>query len=148
MRPAAQAPGQCQSPCRARRPKPVRPCHRIGTSLASCSFCYFSGASVRDCVRRIRVVHKDAASGPAAPTSFGRGCTLKASPAQAQAISAWRSITFDLKSGSRCVLAWEPVASADVRVEGFRPGVMKLLGFGPEAVAERHPGSFAATRLA
>ncbi|HEY2257604.1 MAG TPA: CaiB/BaiF CoA-transferase family protein [Variovorax sp.] len=45
----------------------------------------------------------------------------------------------DLKSPQARDPIWQLLAHADVLVEGFRPGVMERLGFGPEAVAERNP---------
>ncbi|WP_213308507.1 CaiB/BaiF CoA transferase family protein [Paraburkholderia sacchari] len=50
-----------------------------------------------------------------------------------------RSVALDLKSESGRALAWDLLASADALIEGFRPGVMERLGFGPEAIAQRHP---------
>lgn len=50
-----------------------------------------------------------------------------------------RSIALDLKSAEGRKALWELVEQADVLVEGFRPGVMKRLGFGYEAAAERNP---------
>jgi alpha-methylacyl-CoA racemase len=50
-----------------------------------------------------------------------------------------RSVALDLKSDAGRALAWELLANADALIEGFRPGVMERLGFGPEAIAERHP---------
>ena len=49
------------------------------------------------------------------------------------------SIALDLKSDDGRAALWELVEQADVLVEGFRPGVMKRLGFGYEAAAERNP---------
>ncbi|PVX81167.1 CaiB/BaiF CoA transferase family protein [Paraburkholderia unamae] len=49
-----------------------------------------------------------------------------------------RSIALDLKSEAGRALAWEMLASADALIEGFRPGVMERLGFGPDEVAKRH----------
>jgi len=51
-----------------------------------------------------------------------------------------RSITLDLGHEQGKALAGELVAGADVLVEGFRPGVMERLGFGPEPCLERNPG--------
>lgn len=50
-----------------------------------------------------------------------------------------RSIALDLKSEEGRRIAWSLLASADMLIEGFRPGVMERLGFGPQEVAERAP---------
>ncbi len=51
-----------------------------------------------------------------------------------------KSIGVDLKhpEGVACVLRL--IESADVLIEGFRPGVMERLGLGPEVCLERNPG--------
>ncbi|MEQ6249272.1 CaiB/BaiF CoA-transferase family protein [Sulfitobacter sp. HNIBRBA3233] len=43
-----------------------------------------------------------------------------------------RSVVLNLKSGEGVAAAHDLVASADVLIEGFRPGVMERLGLGPE----------------
>ena len=50
-----------------------------------------------------------------------------------------KSIALDLKSEAGREAAWKLLESADALVEGFRPGVMERLGFGPEEVAKRAP---------
>jgi crotonobetainyl-CoA:carnitine CoA-transferase CaiB-like acyl-CoA transferase len=50
-----------------------------------------------------------------------------------------KSIVLDLKSEQGKARLWELLDGADVFVEGFRPGVMKRLGFDYEAVAARYP---------
>jgi alpha-methylacyl-CoA racemase len=50
-----------------------------------------------------------------------------------------RSIGVDLKSAEGVGLLLRLAESADVLVEGFRPGVAERLGFGPEICAERNP---------
>ena len=50
-----------------------------------------------------------------------------------------RSIALDLKSEADRQVAWTLIESADALIEGFRPGVMERLGFGPEAVETRNP---------
>lgn len=50
-----------------------------------------------------------------------------------------RSVALDLKSESGRAAAWDLIQSADALIEGFRPGVMERLGFGPDDVAARHP---------
>jgi alpha-methylacyl-CoA racemase len=49
-----------------------------------------------------------------------------------------RSIALDLKSEHGRNVAWALLLRADVLIEGFRPGVMERLGFGPDAVAARN----------
>ena len=48
-------------------------------------------------------------------------------------------ITLDLKSDSGTAALWDLIATADVFVEGFRPGVMARLGFDYAAVSARNP---------
>ena len=50
-----------------------------------------------------------------------------------------RSIALDLKSQAGRDAAWRLIESADALTEGFRPGVMERLGFGPTEVALRNP---------
>jgi alpha-methylacyl-CoA racemase len=50
-----------------------------------------------------------------------------------------RSIALDLKHPEACAVAWRLLEATDVLIEGFRPGVMERLGFGPEPVAARCP---------
>jgi crotonobetainyl-CoA:carnitine CoA-transferase CaiB-like acyl-CoA transferase len=50
-----------------------------------------------------------------------------------------KSIVLDLKSDDGKARLWDMIASADVFVEGFRPGVMKRLGFDYEAVSAANP---------
>jgi alpha-methylacyl-CoA racemase len=50
-----------------------------------------------------------------------------------------RSIGLNLKDPGAVGLLLRLVDSADVLVEGFRPGVTERLGFGPQACAERNP---------
>ena len=51
-----------------------------------------------------------------------------------------QSIVLDLKSDAGKARLWELIDAADVFVEGFRPGVMKRLGFDYDAVAACNPG--------
>src|SRR6266853_880518 len=51
-----------------------------------------------------------------------------------------RSIGVNLKDPAGVELLLKLLDSADVLVEGFRPGVTERLGFGPEVCAERNPG--------
>jgi alpha-methylacyl-CoA racemase len=50
-----------------------------------------------------------------------------------------RTVSLDLKADVDRVRLWDLLANADVLVEGFRPGVMEKLGFGPDEVAFRCP---------
>jgi alpha-methylacyl-CoA racemase len=50
------------------------------------------------------------------------------------------AIAVDLKSESGRDAVLDLIASADVLVEGFRPGVMEKLGLGPDACLARNPG--------
>ena len=50
-----------------------------------------------------------------------------------------KSIVLDLKSDGGKARLWALIDQADVFVEGFRPGVMKRLGFDYEAVSARAP---------
>jgi alpha-methylacyl-CoA racemase len=51
-----------------------------------------------------------------------------------------RSIGLNLKDPAGVELLLRLVESADVLVEGFRPGVTERLGFGPDVCAKRNPG--------
>jgi crotonobetainyl-CoA:carnitine CoA-transferase CaiB-like acyl-CoA transferase len=50
-----------------------------------------------------------------------------------------KSVALDLKSDQGRAALWRLIDSADVFVEGFRPGVMARLGFDYAAVAARNP---------
>lgn len=50
-----------------------------------------------------------------------------------------RSIALDLKSDAGRQVLWRLLDGADVFLEGFRPGVIKRLGFDYETVSARHP---------
>jgi alpha-methylacyl-CoA racemase len=50
-----------------------------------------------------------------------------------------RSVGLNLKDPAGVELLLRLAASADVLVEGFRPGVAERLGFGPQVCAERNP---------
>jgi len=50
-----------------------------------------------------------------------------------------RSIAVDLKSDEGVELVLRLIDSADVVIEGYRPGVMERLGLGPEVCLERNP---------
>lgn len=51
-----------------------------------------------------------------------------------------QALSLDLKSDEGRTQLWELLSDADVMIEGFRPGVMKRLGFDYEAVKQRNPG--------
>ena len=59
-------------------------------------------------------------------------------PANAVLQRGKRSIVLDLKSPDDLAIARDLVASSDVVIENFRPGVMDRLGLGPLATTERH----------
>ena len=50
-----------------------------------------------------------------------------------------KSVALDLKSDAGKARLWDMLETADIFVEGFRPGVMKRLGFDYDAVAARNP---------
>jgi CoA:oxalate CoA-transferase len=50
------------------------------------------------------------------------------------------SLALDLKSEPGRERLWSLLDSADIFIEGFRPGVIARLGFGYEAVKQRNPG--------
>jgi alpha-methylacyl-CoA racemase len=50
-----------------------------------------------------------------------------------------RSIAVDIKTEQGRQVVWSFLERADMLVEGFRPGVMERLGFGPEVVHDRLP---------
>ena len=50
-----------------------------------------------------------------------------------------RSIALDLKSADEIAILRQLVASADVLIEGFRPGVMERLGLGPDDCLALNP---------
>ena len=50
-----------------------------------------------------------------------------------------KSVTLDLKASEGLALAKRLIASADIFVENFKPGVATRLGLGPEALAEINP---------
>jgi crotonobetainyl-CoA:carnitine CoA-transferase CaiB-like acyl-CoA transferase len=50
-----------------------------------------------------------------------------------------KSIVLDLKNDAGKARLWDLIEDADVFVEGFRPGVMKRLGFDYAAVSARYP---------
>lgn len=51
-----------------------------------------------------------------------------------------RAVAIDLKHDEGKAVLWRLLAGADVFIEGFRPGVIKRLGFDYEAVSAREPG--------
>lgn len=51
-----------------------------------------------------------------------------------------QSIAVDLKHADGVALVADLATTADVLVEGFRPGTMERLGLGPQACMARHPG--------
>ncbi len=51
-----------------------------------------------------------------------------------------RAIVLDLKNAADKARLWQLIESADVFLEGFRPGVIERLGFAYPAAAARNPG--------
>ncbi len=71
--------------------------------------------------------------------SGGGGLTVL-SAGRADVVSRGRrSIAVDLKSPEGVEVVLRLVGSADVLIEGFRPGVMERLGLGPEVCLARNP---------
>ncbi len=70
----------------------------------------------------------------------GGGGLLALSDGRADVVSRGRrSIAIDLKSAAGVELVLSMVDSADVLIEGFRPGVMERLGLGPDVCLRRNP---------
>ena len=75
------------------------------------------------------------------------GDPARAMPPFADGVSIWfdalnhgkTCVALDLKTGAGAAALWELIDTADVLVEGFRPGAMARLGFDPAAVAARNP---------
>src|SRR5712691_2920498 len=74
------------------------------------------------------VIHVDPPGGPVWET-----------PANATWNRGKRSISLDLKQSGDLDVAQRLIASADVVIENFRPGVMDRLGLGPEASSASNP---------
>ncbi|MEC8424653.1 MAG: CaiB/BaiF CoA-transferase family protein, partial [Myxococcota bacterium] len=51
-----------------------------------------------------------------------------------------RSVALDLKTAEGRDAAWALLETADVLLEGFRPGVMERMGFAPASLQRRLPG--------
>lgn len=49
------------------------------------------------------------------------------------------TVTIDIRSDEGRAFCYDAVDKADVLIEGFRPGVMERLGFGPDVMCERNP---------
>jgi alpha-methylacyl-CoA racemase len=75
------------------------------------------------------------------PVSGGTSGLLAAlSAGRADVVSRGRrSIAVNLKSADGVELVLKLVGSADVLIEGYRPGVMERLGLGPDVCLERNP---------
>jgi len=65
--------------------------------------------------------------------------SAKANPADVNSRGK-RSVALNLKSDQGIEVALSLIASADVLIEGFRPGVMERMGLGPDACHEKNPG--------
>lgn len=64
----------------------------------------------------------------------GKGCSVNDVHARGR-----RAITLDLKSDEDKAACLQLLGSADVLIEGYRPGVMERLGLGPDVVRSRNP---------
>lgn len=85
----------------------------------------FAGTMLSDLGAEVLRLDRPGAPAPeAAPASLGRGR---------------RSVAIDLKHAAAASLVLRLVESADVLVEGFRPGVCERLGIGPNRCLERNP---------
>ncbi|MHA4837940.1 CaiB/BaiF CoA transferase family protein [Sphingopyxis sp. MSC1_008] len=49
------------------------------------------------------------------------------------------AVTIDIRSDEGRAFCYDAADKADVLIEGFRPGVMERLGFGPDILCERNP---------
>jgi alpha-methylacyl-CoA racemase len=75
------------------------------------------------------------------PSSVAGAATLVGGEATADPLSRGRrSIGLNLKDPAGVEVLLRLIESADVLVEGFRPGVTERLGFGPDTCLERNPG--------
>jgi alpha-methylacyl-CoA racemase len=74
------------------------------------------------------------------PSSVAGAATLVGGEATADPLSRGRrSIGLNLKDPAGVHVLLRLIESADVLVEGFRPGVAERLGFGPDTCLERNP---------
>jgi alpha-methylacyl-CoA racemase len=63
-----------------------------------------------------------------------------APPARLEVVNRGRrSIALDLKNPEAVAAALRLIDQADILIEGFRPGVMERLGFGPDVCLQRNP---------
>jgi alpha-methylacyl-CoA racemase len=86
--------------------------------------CPFAGMMLADMGADVVVIHRIEDAAAQEPADEHRGK---------------RSIALDLKQPPARDVAWGLLERADALIEGFRPGVMERLGFGPDAVAARCP---------
>lgn len=85
----------------------------------------FAGLMLADMGAEVIVIDRVADARPGAPRLFSQ--------------RGKRSIALDLKNEAARAVAWQLIESADALIEGFRPGVMERLGFGPQDAAARNP---------
>src|SRR5260370_5474732 len=78
----------------------------------------------------LRIDRKD---GAAVARAMGMDC------AKASGNGGRPSVALDLKNPQAVAVLLELLKSADVLIEGFRPGVMEGLGLGPQVCLERNP---------
>ncbi len=71
--------------------------------------------------------------------SGARGGSPRGAPAYQISSRGRRSVVLDLKNSDDVETALRLVEKADALVEGFRPGVMELLGLGPDVALARNP---------
>lgn len=70
-----------------------------------------------------------------------RGDPARHSPELFRRVNAGKeAVRLDLSDPADIERCWALLATADVVLEGFRPGKLAKLGFGAEAVRARHPG--------
>ncbi len=77
-----------------------------------------------------------------------KGDDLRKYGSQKGGMSGWfananggkRSIGLDLQSDAGSDVMWKLIDDADVFIQGFRPGAVARLGFGPDVALERNPG--------
>jgi alpha-methylacyl-CoA racemase len=80
------------------------------------------------------VIRIDRKSAPGAPNPFPMLGTKYDVMARGR-----RSLALDLKQPAACEVVLKMIESADILIEGFRPGVMERLGLGPQQCKDRNP---------
>lgn len=85
----------------------------------------FAGMMLADMGADVIVIERAADVRPGAPALFSQ--------------RGKRSLALDLKNPAARDVLWKLLETADGLIEGYRPGVMERLGFGPAEVAARNP---------